>query len=182
MPRDRLDALLSEAAAAEAARDRTRERMLRQAAEEEATFTGALVALAEARTPVAVQVRAGRLHRGVVSAVAREFVVVIDDRERPVIVTLPAITSVRVSGPAARTDVGAAEAPPVAASLRAILATLAPERPMVQVGIAGEEGLVLATLRSVGVDVVTLRPDGAESGRVVVPLAAVTEVVLLDRY
>lgn len=181
MDGDRLDGLLADAIAAEAARERTRQRWLREAAEDEATLVGTLVLLAETRERVALHVAAGRVHRGVLSAVGRDFVVVRDESERPTLVALAALTSVRsASSRSIRTDVAGAQPAPVEASLRAVLNGVADERPMVQVGVRGEAPLVLGTLRSVGVDVMSVQLTGAEAAVVVVPLTAVSEVVLLD--
>lgn len=179
MDGDRLAGLLADAVAAEAARDRSKQRVLRQAAEEEATFTGTLLELAESEERVALHLGAGRVHRGQVSAVARDFVVLTGDHERVVAIPVTAITAVRA--PRSERDVAGGREAPLAVSLRAFLSGLAPDRPLVQLGVRGDDSLLLGTLRSVGVDVVVLRLDSADRQVAVIPLSAVTDVVLLDR-
>ena len=175
---DRLAALLADAVAAEAARSRSKERMLRQAAAEEATFTGTLLELAESQERVALHLGEGRVHRGQVSAVARDFVVLTGDHERVVAVPTSAITAVRA--PRSDRDLAGARDAPLAVSLGAFLSGIAPGRPLVQVGVRGDDSLLLGTLRSVGADVVVLRLDSADRQVAVIPLSAVTDVVLLD--
>lgn len=185
MDGDRLDGLLADAIAAEAARDRSRERMLRRAAQEEATFSGALCGLAESQERVSVRLSTGRTHRGVVAGVGRDFFVVADVDAPTVVIASWATTVLR---PASRrwslaTDVADARGAAVEVSLRGLLARLAEERPLVQVGVAGTDAPLRGTLVSVGEDVVTVRLDGDGSdggGTVVIRLATATDVVLLD--
>lgn len=185
---ENLEALLADAVAAEAAHQRSADRLLRQAAAEEATFAGVLVDLAERGDRVAVRTAAGRVHRGVLRAVGRDFAVVqpdgragsSGDSRPPVFVRLAAVTSVgTVDAPTGATGaIGATgdRRPPLEASLAAVLGGLAPDRPQVQVGVAGDSAFVAGELVSAGFDVVVLRRPAA-----VVPVAAITEIVLLDR-
>src|SRR5688500_9679971 len=69
----RLSTWAASVAADAAASSRARERWLRAAADEEATFGGVLLDLAERGAPVVVAGRAGRRHRGVVRAVGADF-------------------------------------------------------------------------------------------------------------
>ena len=175
---DSLEAMLADAVAAEAARERSADRLLRQAAAEEATFAGVLVDLAERGERVAVRTAGGRVHRGVVRAVGLDFVVVQpeagDGDGPPVFVRLAAVTSVRTEDTPA--DVTGNRRPPLAASLAAVLGGLAPDRPHVQVGIAGEGAYISGELVSAGFDVLVLRQPTT-----VVPIEAIIEVVVLDR-
>lgn len=180
MDGDRLAALLADAAAAEAALDRSKERMLRQAAAEEATFTGTLLELGESQARVALHLSGGRVHRGHLSAVARDFVVLTGDQGRHVAIPTAAIASVRAPARSGRDTAGDRE-PPIGASLAGFLSGIAPDRPLVQVGVTGDDSLLLGTLRSVGADVATLQLDSADRQVALIPLAAVTDVVLLDR-
>jgi hypothetical protein len=179
-----LEALLADAVAAEAARERASARVLRQAAAEEATFTGVLVDLAERGDAVALRTVGGRTHRGVVRTVGRDFVVVQEgDGRPPVFVALAAVGSLRVDRELAKAVAGN-RPPTVDASFAAVLAGLAADRPRVQVGVAGDGALLVAELATGGRDVLTLRPvsdGGAARSAVLVPVSAVHEVVLLER-
>jgi hypothetical protein len=177
---------LSDAAADAAAAERSQSRLLRQAAEEEATFVGVAVDLAERAARVVVRTSSGRSHRGVLLAVGRDFVVVREPGGdgAPAFVSLAAVTTIRPQpsgGGSALLDASGSRAAPRDASLAAVLATLAVERPRVQVGLAGggEEPLA-GELRSVGLDVLTLRLDGDAGRSAHVRLGAVAEVLLLD--
>ncbi|HVM10163.1 MAG TPA: hypothetical protein VM345_16985 [Acidimicrobiales bacterium] len=179
MDDDRLDALLADAIAAEQARERVDERFLRRASEEEATFVGLLVALAEEGSTVAVRTAMGRLHRGRIDAVGRDVVVMRDAEGRRVLLATPAIASVRTEGASVRdADLPPARDVPRPLSFVALAAVLAEARPEVRVAIVGEDVLVGGTLRSVGRDLITVRrPPGSTDH---VPVAAIVEMVLLD--
>ena len=179
MDGDRLAALLADAVASEAARDRAKERMLRQAAEEEATFVGTLVELGESGERVAIHLDGDRVHRGVVVAVARDFVVLRTETDRSAVVAVRSITSLR-STRLTRRDTAGARGAAVDVSLAAFLASLAPERMRVQIGVTGARTAIVGVLRSVGADVLTADLEGGEAPRVVVPLHAVADVVLLE--
>lgn len=185
MDGDRLEGLLADAIASEAARDRSRERMLRRAGQEEATFSGALRGFAESNERVSVRLSTGRVHRGVVAGVGRDFFVMTDADAPTVVIASWAATVLRPASHrwSRATDVADARGAAVEVSLRGLLAGLAEEQPLVQVGVPGTEGPLRGTLRSVGEDVVTVRLDGVGSGgggTIVIRLATVTDVVLLD--
>lgn len=178
--RDReLATLLADAVAAEAGRVRSKERMLRSAAEESATFGGVLLDLAERLEPLTVRTAGGRTHRGVVVAVGRDFLVVRDDRQPPVFVAAGAVSWVRVTR-AGRADAAGDRPPPHEASFASVIAGLAAERPRVQVGVDGEATLLTGELRAAGQDVVTVRIDGSPAATLHVPVGAIHEMVLLD--
>ncbi|HEX7168898.1 MAG TPA: hypothetical protein VF230_18110 [Acidimicrobiales bacterium] len=179
---DRLDALLADAAAAEAARDRARTRSLREAAEQEATFEGTLVDLAEAGADVSVRTVVGRVHRGRVTAVGRDFFVVQDGRRAPALVAFAGTASVRTApgGTGREGAVTGRRRGAVAASFATVLAGLAAERPSVRIGVVGGEATIAGELRSVGTDVVAVRGDAGDRPTLVVPVVAVVDVVLLD--
>ena len=177
--------LLADAAADAASSERSQARLLRQVAEEEATFVGVAVDLAERGTGVVVRTSSGRAHRGVLLAVGRDFVVVRDPSGHgaPAFVALAAVTTLR---PQPGTgggglDTAGARSAPRDVSLAAVLTALAAERPRLQVGlVSGSDEPVAGELRSAGVDVLTVRLDGDAGLRVHVALAAVAEVLLLD--
>ena len=162
----------------EAARARTRERWLRQQAEEEARLAGVALDLAEAQVGVAVRLTSGRTVQGRVAAVARDFCVMRQERGTTTLVAFRAIATVRPE--AGRRAEGAASdrSAPVDATLVDVLAGLAGDRPRVRLGLEGGESLA-GELRSVGADVATIRLDGDRGGGTVyVQLGAVLEVTL----
>lgn len=170
--------MVAEASAASVVRDRHRERGLRQAAEEEATFTGVLRELAERRAPVAVRTALGRAHRGLVVALGQDFLVLRDAMVGglPVFLPLRSVSTVR-SVERIEGDVAGARPSPLETGLAALLTGLAGTRP--QVTLVSTSGEVLTgSLRSAGVDVVTIRLDGGGSTHI--PMAAVSEVTLRD--
>lgn len=166
--------LADEAAAADAARERSRARSLRQQAAEEATLAGTLLDLAESGTDVALRSRSGRVHRGRITGVGDDVVAVGETWVR-----LAAVVAVRTAesraAPAGRSDRGDVHRVRFAEAL----AALAPDRrSILVVPITGEP--VRGTLVAVGVNVLTVALDAADRGRCVVALDAVSEVVLLD--
>jgi hypothetical protein len=175
-----LDAVVADARAAEAARERSQERVLRDVAAAESTFVGVLVDLAERGVPVVVRTASsgGRSFRGQVLAVGRDFAVVRDGARPPVLVALAGLASVRPEPDALGSTAAAGRPAPLDVSLAALLARLGDDRPRVQV-VAGDEP-VAGQLRSVGVDVLTVRLDGDRGLLAHVHLATVREVVLLD--
>jgi hypothetical protein len=183
---DSLARLLADAAASSAASERSQSRLLREVAEAEATFVGVALDLAERRAGVLLRTSSGRAHRGVILAVGRDFLVVRDPSVgagAPAFVALSAVTSLRPQ-PGAGLDASGARVAPRDVGLAALLSSLAAERPRVLVGVAGGSGggeePVAGELRSVGVDVVTLRLDGGAGLRAHVRLGSIAEVLLLD--
>jgi hypothetical protein len=165
-----------EAVADEAVRARARERWLRQAAEEEATFAGVLLDLAERGTPVAVAGRGRRRHRGTVAAVGADFLGLRLADGGQVLLAFHGVASVRSEPRAEPTagdrpvevDVGLAEA----------LGAVAAERPRVLVVTAADTEGIAGELRSAGRDVLVLRLDGPTRATAYVPVAAVVELRL----
>ena len=162
---DELLRLLDDARADERAASRGRERQLRQAAEEAATFAGSLLDLAERGTPVSVRLTTGRSHHGPVQLVATDFAVI-----GAAWIRFEAISSIR---PHAGERHGAATGHRRAVDLYLIeaLARVQSERPRVLLVTAGES--VAGELRAVGTDVVTLRLDGEPGSLSYSPSSAV---------
>jgi hypothetical protein len=169
----RLSAWAAAARADDAATARSRQRWLRQAAEEDATFAGVLLDLAERRMPVVVTGRAGRRHRCTVAGVGADFVLVrVDGADALLAFTGIAAVRPESAGPAAAGD----RAVDIDVTLAEALAVVAEDRPRVLVvtmadGFAGE-------LRAVGRDVATLRLDGTDRATVYVPIASIAELRL----
>jgi hypothetical protein len=153
--------------------------MLRVAAEEGASFTGLLVDFVERAEPLTIRTTTERTHRGVIAAVGRDFAAVREPGSPPVLVALDAIASVRPSR-GGRYDTAGDRAGTLDASFASVLAGAAGERATVQLGVIGEDALVLGVLRSVGRDIVTLRLEAASRPTIYVPVGAISEAVLLD--
>ena len=158
-----LDALVSDAMAESAARERSQERVLRDVAAAEATFLGIALDLAEQGTSVIARAASGRTHRGRVLAVGRDFLVLRDGVKPPVFLAIAALSSLRPQpGWSEGVEAAGARTAPLEVSFAALLA-----------GLAGE-------LRSAGLDVLTIRLDGDRRLVTHVRVGAIGELVLLD--
>ena len=171
----RLERWLAAARADDAAAARSRERWLRQVAEESSSFAGVMLDLAERGAPVLVHTGGGRRHRGVLVAVGADFAALHTAQGNDVLIAFSGTASVRPDG-AAPGPVGDRR-PTFALDFAEAVAALAADRPRVLLvtnpdgdGIAGE-------LRSAGRDVATLRLDGGV-GTAYVPIAAIAELRL----
>jgi hypothetical protein len=155
---------------------RSHRRWLRQQLEEESTFAGLLLDLAEQGLPVVVQGRGTRHHRGVFVAVAADCAMLRTPGGSHLLLALGGIASVRPEGvsgtPTGDRGVG------VDLSLAEVLAALAGDRPrVVIVSLDNAEG-VAGDLRAVGRDVVTIRLDAGRHALLHVPIASISEVLL----
>ncbi len=177
-PRDAaLRTLLDDARAAQAARERSRERELRRQAGEEARLSAVLRDAAERGLAVSLRTTAGRTHRGTIVAVGRDFCGIAAAGGLLTYVATSAIAvvvpdrGVRAGLPG--DDRGAA----LDLTLAELLADEAPEQPAVAVVAAGGEALA-GRLLAVGADVVTVALD--DGPRVAyVALASLTEASFL---
>jgi hypothetical protein len=166
---DAFDELADEARATDAVRRRSQARWLRRQATEEATLAGVLVDLSERGDVVSLRSASGRTHRGPVSFVGGDHVVVGHD----VWVRSAAIVAVRFTG-----DVATGDRVPVRDTrLVESLAELAPDRPAVVV-VAFDGSSIRGELVGVGADVVTLVLDGDRSQRCVVVVDTIAEVIV----
>lgn len=168
---------LAEQRVDDAANARSRERWLRQQAEEEGTFAGVLLDLAERQRPVVLATGPTRRLRGRLRAVGRDFCLLGTDRGVNVVVAHRAVSSVRLE-PHARPLTGD-RAVVASTGLMETLAELAGTRPRVLVVTRPGEPLA-GVLRAVGSDVLTLRLDGDPPATVYVPAASVAEVSLAE--
>jgi hypothetical protein len=160
----------------EAVEARSSEGWLRRQAEEEARFTGLVLDLAEQGAPVTIRTTAGRQHRGVVVAVAEDFLVLHAAGGRPTFLPYRAIAVVRSA--AAGGDIASSRMAPLRTKLVHALGGLAGDRPRVLVVVDGDE-TISGELRSAGVDVLVLRLDGTPPSVVHLRVDAVNEVTLL---
>ena len=167
---DPFDELADESRAADAVRRRTQERWLRQQAAEEATLVGVLVDLAERGDVVSLRSASGRTHRGAVSYVGGDHVVVGDATW----VRLAAVVAVRFEG-----DVGSGDRAAVRGTrLVESLAELAPDRPTAVV-VTFDGTAMRGELVGAGADVVTLVLDGDRSQRCAVAVDAIAEIIIV---
>ncbi len=172
----RLDRWVADARADDAAAQRSRERWLRSVAEQEATFAGVLLDLAERSAAVAVTTTAGRRIVGALEAIGADFVALRVAPGHEVLVALGAISVIRTA-PSVEATVGD-RVVTAELTLADALAGLAAERERVLiVGPAGADS-VAGTLRSVGRDVVVLRTDAEPAVTAYVPVTAISEVVI----
>ncbi len=170
----RLDAWVADAHVDEAARQRSRERWLRDVAEQESTLVGVLLDLAERRSSIAVTTAARRRH-GVISAMGADFVALRQAGGAEALLALAAISQVRTGGggdPAVGDRMVTSEY-----RLLDVLAQLAAERERVRL-VTRDGDAVTGTLRNVGHDVVVVRADGDPPGTAYLPGAAIAEVTL----
>lgn len=167
----RLARWAADAAVDETARARLRARWLRVQAEEEATFLGTMIDLAEQGRPVGLEA-AGASLRGAIVGAGSDFVAVRTGRTR-VLVALDVIEMVRAD-PAARAVTGDRDVL-VDRTLAAVLASLAEERPRAVLRTRAGSA-VAGELRSVGADVATIRAEADPPQRVAVRIPALATV------
>lgn len=170
--------LADEAAHEQAVRARVQERALRERAAELASWVGTLRDLAEREVGVVVLSGSGRAHRGVLVAVAEDFVAMRLPAGQVVALARDAVSSVRP-------EPGAASMPAMGDRERAQDRTLlelidraAEERRRVAIAVAGATDVVQGVLVGVGEDVISLRLDSHERGVVYLRAEAVLEVVV----
>lgn len=183
---DDLERWAAGARAQEAADERVRERWLRQAAEEEASFAGLLADLAEAGSPLVVTTTAGHRHHGPVVAVGSDFVALAPHPGsagdgRLTLVTMASIAEVR---PTPGTRIQRApgrstgDETRLAVSLAEVLAQAVAIRPRVAVVLGTVT--VVGQLRAVGTDVLSVRTDAEPAGLSYSRLSSVSEISLFD--
>ena len=172
---DRLEQWVADARIDAAAAGRTRERWLQLVAEADATFGGVLLDLAERQVSVTAGTAAGRRHHGMIEALGADFVALRKPSGASVLLALRAVTVLRA---------GAADAAlgerVVTTELQLVeaLAELASDRARVLVVAHAPDDTVSGELRSVGIDVATVRADGDPPTSVYVRTDAITEVTL----
>lgn len=173
----RLEQWAAEARVEDSARRRTRERWLRQQAEEEGKLVGVLVDLGERAVPVAVHTEWGRMHHGMVRAVGADFLLLSRGHANGVFVALHAVASVR-TGPGEPPTIGD-RVVRTRLSIAEVVVRFAAHRERVSLVTGGDGQVISGTVRSVGQDVVTVGLDGSDRAPVAyVPLTAIREIVV----
>lgn len=157
--------------------DRRRTRWLANQALEEATVTGVVADLVQQGQSVVVRLLDGRHHRGLIRVVGEDFCAMRTSTGIDSLITYRAIRSVH-SQPGAEIVSGDRRVHP-ATALRHALAELAADGVRVHLSFGETHEIITGELRSVGIDLVTLRLDG-NGGWAYVPLAAVSEVSLVE--
>jgi hypothetical protein len=151
-----LERWLADALVDEAAQRRLRERWLQIQSEEEASFVGTLLDLAERRRPVTIDVGDQRF-RGVLAGIGADFVALRTDRGQHAIVRTDAVDAVR-SEPGG-VDVRGERSVALEVTLAGVMGPIAADRP--DVLVRTRSGVtVRGQLRSAGTDVLRLRVDG----------------------
>jgi hypothetical protein len=153
---------------------------------------GVALDLAERGDVVVLKTTSGRAHRGRLVAVARDAWVLRPETSRgfggpdgtagATFLAADAIASVRTlpgGGARPRPEATGARRSPLAASMADMLTELAVEHPRVRVVVLGDPEVMVGQLRSVGVDVVTLRVPGEPPTTVYVRLGSVSELSVL---
>jgi hypothetical protein len=170
--------LADDAAHEAAVRARAEERDLRARAAELASWAGTLRDLAEREDPVVLTGRSGRSHRGVLVAVAEDYVALRLPGGQTVAVAADAVSSVRPEPGSAATPAMGDRERAQDRTLLELLDRAAEERRRVAVAVEGAADVLQGTLVGVGEDVVSLRLDSHERGMVYLRSRAVLEVVV----
>lgn len=177
---DDIERWVADARAEEAAGERARQRWLRQQADEEASFAGVLVDLAERGVTVTVTAVSGRRHQGQVAAVGADFVALRGGGGRLTLVALRSVARVRLAPPERPVSGGVRDgvADSSAVTLAEVLAQAVADRPRLSVHFGADH--LLGELRAVGADVLSVSVDGQASGMTYARLASVSEISFLD--
>lgn len=175
-PSDPLLDVLDDARRSQAVRARQRERSLRGQVEEDATLVGTLLDLAERSTLVTVGTTTGRRHAGALNAVGIDWCAVRgDERASTTFLRLSSISTVRPGGTGRTWPVASGDrTAPVDLLLADLLARWAAERSEVLLVVTTGE-LLTGELRGAGLDIVTLKLEGA-GDHAYVALSSISEV------
>jgi hypothetical protein len=170
--------LADEAAHEEAVRARAAERALRERATETASWVGTLRDLAERQIGVVLHGRSGRGHRGVLIAVAEDYVAMRLPGGQTVALAREAVTSVRPEPGLPATPATGDRDRAQDRTLLELIDRAAEERRRVAIAAEGVTDVLQGTLVGVGEDVISLRLDSHERGMIYVRADAVLEVVV----
>lgn len=173
-------ALADEAALRAAVASRLEERDRRDRAAELATWIGTLRDLAERGVRVSIACTSGRTHRGVLVAVALDHVGVELDSGSVVLLALDTLRAVRPEpGQPAPAAMGDRDERPADRTLAEVLTDLAERDGEVAIVLRDVTEPLQGEVLGLGEDVLTLRTSGSGRDTVYVPLAAVSELLVL---
>lgn len=176
-----LQRFLDDVLAGEARASRNRGRWLHQRATEEARFSGVLRDLCEQRAAVVVTTVVGNVHRGSITAVGRDFVVVQAGTSRSQLLAIRAISTVRTAPGARRGAVTGRRDHAHDVTLQEVLSGIAPARAEVVAFTASESNGVAGRLVAAGEDVVTIQLHAADQGQIAyvhMPAHALAEIAV----
>jgi hypothetical protein len=174
-----LQRALDDARADLVAAERTRQRWLRQQAEQSAALAGTLLALLESGVPVTCATTSGATHQGRLTGMSGTVCALRAETGQRTWIRLDALTTVRAEHGHRLPTAGDDRTVPEEGGIAEILAGLADDRPRVALRFAGTGRPVAGELRAVGTDVATLY-EGERRTTCYVRLASVTEVSLLE--
>ena len=170
-----LDAWAAGARAQEAAAARARQRWLRQQADEQADFISLLVDLRERAASTTVVTGGGRTHRGRITIVGRDCLMVVTTRGHTILVAASAVLAVRPDDE--RTVMlGVDTRPPGTESMAEVVRRAAIDRPTVTVHMTGASEPVVGELHACGLDVMALLLAGDPPAPVYLKLTSVSEM------
>ena len=170
-----LDAWAAGARAQDAAAARVRQRWLRQQAVEQSDFVSLLVELRERATPTTVTTSGGRTHRGRITVVGRDCVVLLTTRGRTVFLAASAVLAVRPDDDRSVT-LTVDTRPPGDASMAELVRRAAVDRPDVTVHAVGAAEPLVGELQACGLDVVALLLAGEPRVPAYLRLTSVSEM------
>jgi hypothetical protein len=178
LPTDELTEMLDESTVDERSSNRSAQRWSRQVDEEEATWVGTLIDLAEQRKSVGLCTTTGQNHRVIIDAVGPDVVVAQRGDASQLYIRLEVIEALTGAGRPSATGVGTSDG----ATFHELLFGLCADRPTVSVTTRSGR-VVHGTLLAVGSDVLTLRSlDSATNEHrpvsTMIPVLAAAEVVV----
>lgn len=174
-----VDRWVADARADEALEARRRALWARQQAEEDASFRGLLVELAERDTTVVVRTNDGRQHRGTVRSVGADWCAFETDGGGVVWLALGALASVRPE-PGGNSLPAGDRSLDADVNLLDALTDLVVDRTLVVVRVSGDADPMRGRIVSVGRDVARLAADSPGREPVVVRVQAISEVWLAE--
>lgn len=172
---DPLVGLVDEAMHAEVVRRRNLRRGLADRAAASATWIGTLRDLAEQRVPVAIHLAGGRVHRGRLTAVAADHLVVVGDGAVTVVVAKAAIRQLRPQADLPRHAVQGDRCPGDNRLLPEALEDLLAHGVDVTLGLQDVADTVYGTVETLGEDVLTVR--SVDGRLLLVPLEVIADIV-----
>jgi hypothetical protein len=178
LPSDELTEMLDESTVDDRAANRSARRWSSQVDEEEATWIGTLIDLAEQRKSIGLCTITGQNHRVVIDAVGPDVVVALRADASQLLLRLEAIEALTGAGRPTATGVGTGQG----ATFHELLFGLCVDRPIVSVTTRSGR-VVHGQLLAVGSDVLTLRSlDSTASDHrpvsTMIPVFAAAEVVV----
>jgi hypothetical protein len=178
LPTDELTEMLDESTVDERSSNRSAQRWSRQVDEEEATWVGTLIDLAEQRKTVGLCTATGQNHRVIIDAVGPDVVVTSRADAAQLYIRLEVIEALTGAGRRSATGTSTSEG----ATFHELLFGICADRPTVSVTTRSGR-VVHGTLIAVGSDVLTLRSlDSATNEHrpvsTMIPVFAAAEVVV----